>query len=245
MAALISRTLVGEKRRTQRAIIASAFLRPLNSLMVKILKAEEEDPKKKAKITRAEGYNRARLFNPELNKLLKKIEKVRPNFSDEEYAAIHNSVADDKNKQSTKERKDLENAFKESVKKELKKYKAEQVSGYELTWLMGGKVLLSVLTVKAGYKDHLDAEIVARKMQTEMKEFIEEYGEDSNLDDIGFTKKKNMLKLHEAKRNVEKNHALSLEEALEKTRSIEPFSDMVKALLVMQNEVVEQEGGME
>ena len=55
---------------------------------------------------------------------------------------------------------------------------------------MGGKVLLLilVLAVKNGYKDHVDAEIVARKMQTEMKEFINEYGEDSNLDDIGFTR---------------------------------------------------------
>ena len=107
-----------------------------------------------------------------------------------------------------------------------------------MTWLMGGKVLLSMLTAKDGYKDHVNAEIVAQKMQTEMSEFIKEYGEDSNLDDIGFTAKKNMLKLHEVTRNVEKNHTLSLYDGLETARLIKPFSDMLKALLVRQNKAV-------
>jgi len=239
MAAMIARTLVGEGRRTWRAIFISAFHRPFNVEAVEDRRKEIADPKEKSRLKRVRNFQRARRYAPALSKFLKRVKKTRKGWSDEDHRALHNSIADPSNKQSARERKQVEEEFAKAVKKKLKAYKAEQVSGYKLTALMGGKITVSTLTKSGGFEPHVDAEMIARKIPTEMKEFIEQYGENVNLKEVPIRQKHKYLKEHEAQRMSKENPLISAGEHLKNASSIEPLSDMCKDLLTIQNQVVQ------
>ena len=76
MAALIAKTLIGESRRTWRAILVSALIRPFNSVAVERKRNAEENEKKRANIKRVDGAYRLEHFNDYLADFLTKIERA-------------------------------------------------------------------------------------------------------------------------------------------------------------------------
>jgi len=64
------------------------------------------------------------------------------------------------------------------------------------------------------------------------EEFIKQYGEDANLDTISILVKKAYLKMHEARRQMQKNPNICEDDAKKMTTSIEPFSDEMREVLV-------------
>ena len=131
--------------------------------------------------------------------------------------------------------------FERAVKGPEKTYQAEKVMGYQQTATMGGRLLFTFLTKANGVRLHLpiedaiDKEIIARKIPTDDEDFLKQHGEDAVLSEIAINIKKRYLKVHEARRRMEKNTSLNEDEAVKKTDSMEPFCDEMLALLEMQN----------
>ena len=234
MAALIAKTLVGEKRRTWRAISLSKLIRYFNIWARERAIVDEKKSKKKKKrtnITRVEGSQRIHYWSEYIKAFLDKAEKARADLGEEKRDELFDILADETNKAKAKELKKAEKEFEENAKKKPKSYKAEESTGYTLTSTMGGKVDLSKILLKLNHQDHLDAELTARKITTTMQECIDEFDHDADLDEIGWTRKKQFLKLDEARREVQRNKFVSETEALEKTKSILPLSDKMREVL--------------
>ena len=113
---------------------------------------------------------------------------------------------------------------------------------------MGGKLLLSILTAKDGYTDHVMAEVIARNIPTTNKKFKEEYGEGLDTVEklkkkkINFTKLKALVKVNEAEKMVtEQNNLITLEDALKKVSAIVPSqSNELITVHKAQTEVIEE-----
>mgnify|MGYP000432602880 CR=1 FL=1 len=93
---------------------------------------------------------------------------------------------------------------------------------------------LKALKKGDGHEPLVDAEINARKITSELEEFIAEYGENAELSTVPYKDKKYYLKVHESKRKITKNQNLSLEDALKETNSLIPFSESLKQFLESQ-----------
>ena len=81
----------------------------------------------------------------------------------------------------------------------------------------------------------IDCELRARRIPFDDEEFIQQYGEDVNLDEIPISSKKAFLKTHESRRLTRKNVSFSEKEAKKMTNSIEPFSVEMNEVLFRQN----------
>ena len=245
MAALLAKTSVGEIRRTWRAIILSAVIRPCNLWMIAEAQAREKDPEKKKKITRvSEGLRVELLSDYYDNKIKPIIDEARKNISREEYMRIHKSISTTLNKASEVEQKaylaEIEKALKNA--NNLKQLAAEKVSGYEATARVKGKVDLVDLKQKDGFEPHIEAELIARdiftseRFLTKHKALLDQLGEEEIFNNkkggLGFKEKKRLLKENEAEREQRKNPNLPHQEALDITNSIKPFSAMMKLILL-------------
>lgn len=240
MAALISKTLIGEVRRTWRAIAVSLIIRRFNSRAVERVRAEKETEEEKAKIKRVSGAKRVELYAEFIDDFNLEVEKGNALLGKEGRAKLAESIADKDLKASTAELKALEESFAKALTEDLKQYKDELPKGYTLTPIMGGRVLLRILTKKNGFEDAIDAELVARKIPEEDTEFIKKQGEDADLSSVSIKTKKAALKHHQAKLEAEKNEKISIEEAKDLINSIKPFSDEMEAILAKQNEILDQ-----
>ena len=244
MAALISKTLVGEARRTWRAIATSTITRRFNLWAIEIRRKAEPDKAKRDKMKRVEGRHRIELFITFLRDFRKMVRRARRLTSDERKKAIKESIATTRNKSSADEDKKRVSDFERAVKRPEKTYQAELVSGYQQTATMGGRVLFSFLSKANGVRLHLpiedaiDKEIMARKIPTDNEDFLKQHGEDAVLTEIPINAKKKYLKLHEARLRMKKNTSLNEEEAVKKTDSLEPFCEEMVAVLESQNVVV-------
>ena len=97
------------------------------------------------------------------------------------------------------------------------------------------------MTKKNGLEPQIDAEMIARKIPTEMNDFIKEFGAGEDfLEEVPIKDKKRLLRRHEAWIAIEKNDKLSLEEATNKTNAIEPVSNEMKLILRRQQEIMSQ-----
>jgi len=243
MAALIAKTKVGEVRRTWRAILLSATVRPFNLSAIEDARARQKDPKKKKSINRVSDKLRVELLSEYYDKVIKPLrDEARENTTKEEYASLHQSISTKTNKASEKERKaylaDIDKAF---TKDTLKQLAGEKVSGYDPTATMKGKVELVNLKQKDGYEQHIEAELIARDIFTSKrflakhKTLLEQIGEDHIFNPkkggLLFSEKKRLLRENEAEVEEMKNATLSHEKALEITNSIKPVSAMMKLLL--------------
>ena len=237
MSALIAKTLVGEARRTWRAIALSAVMRPFNQKAVDEKRAAEKDTVKRKKIRRVEGYDRIKFFSTFIDKHLRSVDTARGQISDETYIAIRESIGKKGDKVSAEEQKELEDEFEMSLKEDLKQYTAEQATGYVQTAIMGGTVLLRILTKTNGFENQINCEMIARKIPAG-DDFIKQFGEDAVLEEIAIKDKKKYIKLHEAQQSMKKNQHLTLEEVMKKTNSIQPFSNEMKEILLRQNEIL-------
>ena len=224
MAAMIAKTLLGEKRRTQKAITVSGIVRPCNLEMVEEERSKVESESDKKKIRRVRGWKKVSFFARYMDRLMASFRISRAEISDEQYKEIHSSLGTMENKAATREINEIEKGFAKSVKKPLRTYKAEEESGFERTALMGGKVELRDLKKGEGHEPLINDELIARKIPSDLDEFVTEYGENADLANVLFKEKKQFLKTHEANGKVLKNKMLTLEVALKKTNAIVPVS---------------------
>ncbi len=231
MAALISKTLVGEKRRTWRAIGVSTIIRRFNMWAVDILRSKVDTQAEKKKIVRVRESKRVSMFAFFISNFMEHVKEAKRHTSAESIIKIYESIEQSNNKSSSKERARIAAGFARDISKAPKSYKAETESGFEKTALMGGKVELRALKKGEGHEPLVDAEITARNIPTDLREFIEEYGENVELNTVPYKDKKQYLKIHEAYRSVQKNPNLSVNDALESTNAIEPQSDELKQFL--------------
>ena len=237
MSALIARTMVGEARRTWRAIAISATIRRFNIWAIEIMRARPDHAKKRSSMKRVEGRWRIQLFSEYIDDLLEMIRLAREDIDETTYRDLMNSIRDKTNKASKEEDDKLVEGIKSAVEKPLKEYAAEKPKEYTLTVRMDGKVLLSSLTKSSGKEEHVNAEFMARNI-LEMKEFIEEYGEldESSLKDVPFLDRKKFIKTHEVLIEVQRNTLASFDDVWKETNAITPQSDMVRAMLERNSE---------
>ena len=226
MAAIISKTLVEEARRTWRAIGNSTIIRPFNMQAVEELRKEVDNEEAKKKIVRVSGSKRIKAFRNFLMLFRDKVSSAMAHLNEEQYKTIYATIEKKHNKRSAAEQRELEEGFAKSVKKQGRVYAAELVTGFEQTALMGGKVKLAALKKSEGHEPIVNDEMISRKITTEMDEFIAEYGEEVDLKTVPWLQKKAFLKLHEAKREVSKNDKLTLEDAKKKQMQSHPSRNL-------------------
>ena len=242
MAALVSKTLVGEARRTWRATAISTLMRRFNIYAIEYKRGMVKDPKKRAKITRVTGNLRVCLFSTYVDNFIREVKEARRALGEEKCASLADGIAGTKNKRSEEERRVFLDGFEESVRECVHKhYKAEFARGYDETAVMGGKVFLRILTKKNGLEPQIDAEMIARMIPTKMNDFVNEFGAgNERLEEVPIKDKKRLLRRHEAWIAIEKNVKLSLEEAVNKTNAIVPISNEMKQILRRQQEIMSQ-----
>ena len=246
MAALIAKTKVLEVRRTLRAIILSATIRPCNLWMITEARRREKDPEKRKKIVRVEGTLRLELIHEYYDTIIKPMhDEARENTTAEEYKRLYESIGTRRNKASDVEEKaylaDIDKALKNS--NNLNQLAGERVSGYDPTSQMKGKIKLKTLSKINGFETHINDELIARNIFAsesfleKHKAKLEQYGEENLLGlnkrcKIGFKEKKRLLKENEAEKEWRNNTFVTKELALSKTKTIKPVSAICKLLLL-------------
>lgn len=245
MAALIARTLVGEKRRTWRAIILSTITRRFNIWAVEKLRAAAPDEEKKAKIIRAEGSAYLALFSEYWDEQVEKdINDARLEATPEEYLELKKSIEDPQNKSSAKEIEARKAEFKQSLTSDAffaQQYAAELEEGYDMTAAMKGKVTVSELRAgDATAVTAVNAELEEREIESKpwfitwwSSVFDEEFNDSYSVtDSLNWTDKKTLLKMDEAHRVKDINGMINYDEAWEMIAgTIKPMSDEMKRLL--------------
>ena len=151
LAALISKTNVGEVRRTARTIIISTIHRIFNKEAMDELARRVADPNQKEKAKKArrvEGRLRIELLIDNLNKFTTKVNRARQVAGVEKCKEIYDRITGKKFKMSETDRKNKIQKFKENIKKKRTEVKAEMAAGVDVTPTMDGGVLLRILTKK-------------------------------------------------------------------------------------------------
>jgi len=224
LAASISKTLVGEDRRSYRAMAHSIIMRPFNLLAVENKRATIDDKEKKKKIRRAEGSYRIATFAQFMNDFGKEADAAREKIGDAEYRRIRDTLKGDANRRSTKERKAKTLKFSTDIQKKRVVIKAEMNSRVDVTAQMGGGVLLHILTRTNNFEPHIDAECEARNIK----------GYRTNLT-IG--EKKKLLRTDELKIWAAQGKA---RDGIKQNdvNYIVPQSEMMKSLVPVQEEIL-------
>ena len=243
MAALIAKTLVGEVRRTWRAIAISTIIRRFNQWAVNKLREKESDKTKRDKIKRVSEGKRVAMFSEFMDGFLKDAREARDATTPAEYMMVFKCIEKADKKVSAQELKKLKDGFEKGLQSSafFNPYAAELVSGYKLTAAMNGSIKFSTLrknkknkndpNERPGDEPILNAELEARNVTEQMKDFIEEFGEGVDLKDVLWTKKKYYLKLHEVRENMRGNTMLNQDEAMKKCTEFKPQSKEAKDLL--------------
>ena len=243
MAALIAKTLVGEVRRTWRAIAISTIIRRFNQWAVNKLREKESDKTKRDKIKRVSEGKRVAMFSEFMDGFLKDAREARDATTPAEYMMVFKCIEKADKKVSAQELKKLKDGFEKGLQSSafFNPYAAELVSGYKLTAAMNGSIKFSTLrknkknkndpNERPGDEPILNAELEARNVTEQMKDFIEEFGEGVDLKDVLWTKKKYYLKLHEVRENMCGNTMLNQDEAMKKCTEFKPQSKEAKDLL--------------
>lgn len=151
LAALISKTNVGEVRRTVRAIIISTIHRIFNKEAMDELKRRVADPEQEedAKVARrVEGRLRIELLIEYLNAFKTRVQLARLTAGEEACAEILERITGSKFKMSDADRKKKLKKFQENIKKTRTVVKAETAAGVDVTPAMDGGVLLRIITKK-------------------------------------------------------------------------------------------------
>ena len=217
----------------QAAEHRSRKCRPFNREALETLRKAEKDPKKRALIKRVSGRRRIRMYSRHVRRFREKVGKARKKMGEAKRKEILQSIAKSDNKAGAAERKRRVINFEKDMAEALdKQYKAELEEGFDGTSLMNQRVKLTAISVKNKNDNILDAELIARGIPTESKEFIKEFGEGYPVSVVGIKRKKYYLKVHEANKLIQKNPTMNLVTAMTKTGDFEPFSQEAKALLL-------------
>jgi hypothetical protein len=228
MSALISKKL---------AISISLLIRRFNQLSLDRLQDDEPDPIKRARLRRVREAYRTNWLSDYIDSFFQQAAEARDAFGLVTCTAVLNSIRSGVTKVCALEKKSLEAGFENCVKKDtaLRKYAAEKVVGYTDTALMDGKIVFSAMTKKTNREGYLNAEIIARKIPTEMAEFISECGNDQNLDKVQIKQKQYFLRLDEAYRSMKYNLFLSETAAIKSASAFAPISRECQQLLEQEN----------
>ena len=226
VAALISKTLIGEKQRTWRAISTSMIKRTFNILGVERRRNNKHN-KKEFNGNRVKGS-----FGLH-EKLLDGGEREGATGSRESrvFEAEHQG---ERQEGGSKELEQLCMEVQGEVKRKIVQYKGELAGGYKPAAHMDGKVFLSELLKVAGHEPILDDEIIVRKIPNNLKEWKDTIGivaEDDIaqvMKELPWKEKKNFLKCDEAQREVENYKFKTFDEAFVETRAVEPVGDLLK-----------------
>ena len=236
---MIARTSVGEERRTWRAIAISATIRRFNIWALDIMRSKKDHKEKRSKMTRVKDRWRIQYLSQFADEFWKDIREANkdPMFDTEKRKQLRESITKKSNKASTAENEELVENLKKSAAKPVRQLAAEKPGDFTRTTTMGGMVKLSDLSITNGKEEHVNAELMARKI-LEFEPFIKENGEideQTMRGQIKFLRKKFFLKEHEANRNLLNGMYENIDDARKNTKAIRPVSDEVKALLIIYN----------
>ena len=92
-----------------------------------------------------------------------------------------------------------------------------------------------MLSSGGGFKEHVKAELLARKIPTESDEFIEKHGENADLNEVNFSDMKRAIRRHEAQQDWKSNKFTTFEAAYAKCNAIVPYSDLCREVLANQS----------
>lgn len=149
LAALVSKTNVGEKRRTLRAIILSSIIRPFH-----IWAKQKLDERHGKNTRRVEDTNRGELLIEFLEEYIKRIEKALLRFNKQQRKDILERLTNTNEKTSSRERQQKLDAFVGSLSKKRKKTKAEEPTGVvDQPVLMTGGIVFKYLTMSRSCKN--------------------------------------------------------------------------------------------
>ena len=113
LAALIAKTLVGEARRTWRAIALSTTIRRFNLETLNAARAKESDPEKRKNIRRARGTERIRLLHIFVEEFMAIVKRAKEQLPEGKYQTIFNNIAKTDNKASADEKQAFIDEFLE------------------------------------------------------------------------------------------------------------------------------------
>ena len=100
MAALIAKTLLGEKRRTWHGIIISGIIRPINIEAIEDKRKNEADLKKREKLKRVEGFDRNYFYGKGFEQFFDEVKIAEVELGQEKCDLIRASIATHKRQQS-------------------------------------------------------------------------------------------------------------------------------------------------
>ena len=220
---LISKTGVGEVRRTCRAIINSIIHRRFN---LWALQRSNERRKKEGNtpVMRVQGSERMTLFQTFIDGFFKKVEKAKA-YAPDLWKTVRQRLSNGSTKASNKERLNRMRTFHKSLEKAPKTVKAVQPMGIEQTVHTSNAVQLSLLTstknkyLPAGMSIEgiLQAELDTRNL-------VMRAGDEKNL-----KAQRDAIQLHEFGRIKQRDPVKEL--ALKQVRDIQPMSDLMKKYL--------------
>jgi len=151
LAALVSKTNVGEVRRTMRAIILSTVIRPFHMWAKKEI--VKRNPDKKAP-RRVEGQVRGELLIKFIERFSRKLAKAKRALSLKRYEQLKNKLMDRTKKTSARYRNERSIEFKACLENNMRKMtKSEEAAGrYDKTVLTEGGISFKLLTMVSSCK---------------------------------------------------------------------------------------------
>jgi len=146
LAALVSKTNVGEVRRTMRAIILSTIIRPFHMWAKQELAKRDPDKKPPRCV---EGQERGELLILSMEKFCRKLNKAKQALGKERYGQIKKKLMDKNEKTSARYRNERSMEFKACLENSMRMItKSEEAHGrYDKTVLTEGGISFKLLTM--------------------------------------------------------------------------------------------------
>ena len=246
MAALVSRTKVGEKRRTWRGIVVSTIMRRFN--IEALSRRRQEKTEKPFKGRRVEGSFRVQYFMEFMNDFIETSKLAKESLGAEVTAKLLESLDSNDAKAGPIENDEMINNVQVAVRKSMKAPGAEErKSGYSPTSIMDGKIDLKALAKYRGDEPIVDDEIIARGIPTRLEEWTKEFGEVEDdvkvkriLAEMKFAAKKDLLRSHETRKIMLLNNFSNFNDTKKATTAIEPVGPMLLEKLRRQRSANEQ-----
>ena len=226
---LLSKTGVGEVRRSNRAIMISDFLRPFNSWGLEE-KNKMQKENNKPTVARLQGSDKTYLYLKFITTYFKKADKAKLIVSKERLNGLKERMGSSTNKASAAEIEKKLDKFRKSLNKKQKQVTSELAAGIEKTAHMAGAVFLKLLTGTNNMADSVEAEIKARKIKVSA----------TKLKTLSLAEKRKLLKIDELKNRIGED----LKEA--DIKYIVPVSEVLKMFLQSnkQQDILNKEAGI-
>ena len=221
--AIVSRTNVGEARRTSRATVHTALHRTFNQESVE----EKRESSSLLNVRRLKDSERISKYIPAALELIQRIHPALEHFTEEQQKEVLANYRTSKNKTSTEECNQKCEMYRKGIKRKRKVTKAEyNPNGMDITAEMDGKIKLVYLcsSTSPNQIEEVHAEILERGIVLPMP-----------LEQMAWQDKKNLLKEDEYKKMVIAGLARNINGWKEITQ-ITPYSEEMLGLREYQRE---------